>query len=76
MNKQKLWYAIDITTFQAWATRTGLPWPAIKVHLLDAMQKARTLWPEALAELPMHEEHKAILKAHWAKLHNDFKILC
>ncbi|ABX50641.1 HipA N-terminal domain protein [Shewanella baltica OS195] len=76
INKQKLWYAIDITTFQAWATRTGIPWPAIKVHLLDAMQKARTLWPEALAELPMHEVHKTILKAHWAKLHNDFKILC
>jgi serine/threonine-protein kinase HipA len=38
------------------------------------MAKAKELWPEALKTLPMDEAHKDGLRAHWAKLQNDFKI--
>jgi serine/threonine-protein kinase HipA len=38
------------------------------------MEKVRTLWPEALKDLPMDEDHKNILKAHWLKLQPDFRI--
>jgi serine/threonine-protein kinase HipA len=38
------------------------------------MKKARSLWPEALKNLPMNEQHKLKLKEHWGKLHGDFLI--
>lgn len=38
------------------------------------MEKARSLWPEALKNLPIDEEHKEKLKAHWHKLQTDFRI--
>jgi serine/threonine-protein kinase HipA len=38
------------------------------------MEKARTLWPEALKDLPMDEGHKEKLKAHWFKLQADFRV--
>jgi hypothetical protein len=46
----------------------------IKPHLDDTLNKARQLWPEALEALPMNNEHKEGLKAHWGKLQDDFKI--
>lgn len=51
-----------------------VPWRAIKPHLDDTLNKARELWPEALKTLPMAEQHKTGLKAHWGNLHHDFKI--
>ena len=38
------------------------------------MKKARSLWPEALKDLPMDEVHKASLKKHWKSLHTDFQL--
>ncbi|MEP3349932.1 MAG: hypothetical protein ABJN96_08255 [Marinomonas sp.] len=51
-----------------------IPWRAVKPHLEDAMTKARILWPNALNDLPMNEEHKQHLRAHWQMLHEDFRV--
>ncbi|ASJ70674.1 type II toxin-antitoxin system HipA family toxin [Granulosicoccus antarcticus] len=74
LNKTKEWYAANMVHFQAWAERSGIPWRAIKPHLNDALCKARELWPEALKLSPMVDEHKQVLRAHWRKLHEDFRI--
>jgi len=54
--------------------RIDVPWSAIKIHLLDAMERARELWPIMLDDLPMLDEHKAKLRQHWRLLNQDFKI--
>jgi len=74
LGKTKEWYEASYTNFQAWADRAGVPWRTIKPHIDDAMEKARSLWPKALKELPMNEEHKQKLKDHWSNLHEDFQI--
>ena len=74
LGKTKEWYVASITHFRSWADKSGIPWRAIKPHLDDMLNKARELWPEALETLPMNDEHKAGLKAHWGRLHEDFKI--
>lgn len=74
MAKNKNWYQANMTSFETWSNRVGLPWQAIKVHLIDMLEEARSAWPQLLAELPMHEAHKKILRAHWSKLHDDFRI--
>ena len=52
----------------------GIPWRAVKPHLDDTLDKARTLWPMAIRDLPMNEEHKLKLTEHWGRLHPDFRI--
>ncbi|MEL0583977.1 MAG: type II toxin-antitoxin system HipA family toxin [Candidatus Thiodiazotropha sp. (ex. Lucinoma kazani)] len=74
LGKTKKWYSATEENFQYWADRSGIPWRAIKPHIDDTMEKARTLWPEALKDLPMDKEHKDKLKDHWLKLHAYFKI--
>lgn len=74
LGKTKEWHDVTYANFEAWANRAGVPWRAIKPHLDDTMEKARTLWPQAIKELPMNDEHKNSLQAHWAKLQNDFRI--
>ena len=74
LGKTKEWYVASIAHFRSWADKSGIPWRAIKPHLDDMLNKARELWPEALETLPMNDEHKAGLKAHWGRLHEDFKI--
>ena len=49
--------------FERWAVKSGIPWRVIKPPVDDTMEKARTLWPEALKEMPMSEEHKKFLKS-------------
>lgn len=75
LGKQKKWHSISLEAFQTWSERTGVPWPAVKVHLLDALAAARDLWPWMLQDLPMHELHKEVLRSHWSKLSTDFKLL-
>ena len=60
--------------FEYWARKADIPWRAIRPNLLDTMEKARSLWPEALKDLPMDDEHKAGLTEHWLNLHPDFRI--
>ncbi|WP_062267811.1 type II toxin-antitoxin system HipA family toxin [Endozoicomonas arenosclerae] len=74
LGKTKNWYEVTHEHFQLWAERADIPWRVIKPHLDDVLDKARTLWPEKLKELPMLEEHKIKLKEHWTKLSKDFRI--
>lgn len=74
LGKTKEWYAVTYENFEAWAKRAGVPWRAIKPHLDDAMEKARSLWPGEIKDLPMNDEHKKRLQDHWANLHKDFRI--
>ena len=72
----KEWYGASYVNFEYWAKKSGIPWRAIKPHIDDAMESARSLWPEALKNLPMNESHKQKLSEHWRKLHRDFQIKC
>lgn len=74
LGKTKRWYNVDYGHFEAWAKKAGIPWRAIRPHLLDTMEKARALWPDALKDLPMEETHKASLLEHWDTLQPDFRI--
>ncbi|MCX4187028.1 type II toxin-antitoxin system HipA family toxin [Methylophaga sp. OBS4] len=74
LGKTKEWYKVSMAHFEYWATKAGIPWRAVKPHLDDVMETARASWPQALSGLPMDEDHKAKLSAHWTSLHEDFKI--
>jgi len=74
LGKTKEWHSVTMDNFKYWSEKSGVPWRAIKPHIDDTMEKTRTLWPDALKDLPMDENHKEKLKAHWLKLQTDFKI--
>jgi len=74
LGKNKEWFNVTIANFEAWAKKSGIPWRAIKPHLADTMERARSLWPGALENLPMDGEHKEKLKIHWQNLQEDFRI--
>ncbi|NRP95354.1 Serine/threonine-protein kinase HipA [Marinobacterium sp. xm-g-59] len=74
LGKTKDWYQVSYMNFQAWAEKSGIPWRAIKPHLADVMDRARSQWTPALKNLPMNEKHKAHLIEHWRSLHSDFRI--
>lgn len=74
LGKTKEWYTVTSEHFKTWTEKAGIPWRAIKPHLDDAMEKARSLWPKALKDLPMDDAQKKKLREHWIKLQNDFRI--
>ncbi len=74
LGKNKDWYKASFVNFEDWAARSNIPWRVIKPHLNDTIEKARSLWPEAIKNIPMNETHKKILKNHWEKLQKDFRI--
>lgn len=74
LGKNKDWYKASFDHFEAWAIKAKVPWRAIKPHLNDTLEKARSLWPQALKDLPMNKAHKKKLIEHWSKLHNDFRV--
>ncbi len=74
LGKNKRWYSATIEHFRNWSEKSGIPWRVIKPHLDDTLEKARTLWPSALQDLPMAADHKDILKTHWQALDSDFRI--
>lgn len=74
LDKTRKWLNVSKTKFRAWADKSNIPWRAIRPHLDDTMEKARSLWPDALKDLPMDEEHKEKLKAHWQNLRTEFQI--
>lgn len=74
LGKTKDWYAVSLANFQVWSEKSGTPWRAIKPHLEDVMDKARTQWHSAIKKLPMDEAHKQKLAVHWKNLHQDFKL--
>ncbi len=74
MGKTKNWYEVTFANFEAWAKRAGIPWRAVKPHLDDTMENARSLWPKKIIELPMNDRHKNRLRTHWTNLQKDFQI--
>ncbi len=74
MGKNKDWYKVIFDHFKIWAEKADLPWKAIKPQLTDTLDKARTLWPGALVDLPMDAAQQHLLKIHWQNLQSDFRI--
>lgn len=75
LGRTKDWYDVSLLNFQYWADRAAIPWRVIKPHLDDVMDKARTLWPEALKTMPMNDQHKERLRAYWSMLQDDFRVI-
>lgn len=73
--RNKNWYKVNYRHFEKLADKASIPWRVIRPHLDDTMARARTLWPNALQDLPMHDAHKAKLRDHWSALQNVFKIV-
>lgn len=71
--KEKNWNQLSLAHFEQWSNRIDVPWPAIRESLNKAIERSK-IWPELLKDLPMNEKHKNSLKAHWAKLHDDFRL--
>lgn len=74
LGKTQNWYEADLERFQSWAERADIPWRAIKPHLQDTLDKARSLWPQQLITLPMADAQKQMLLTHWSLLRPDFRI--
>ena len=74
LGKNKEWYKASMDHFELWAGKADIPWRAIKPHLFDTLDKARTLWQKELANLPMDDEHKQGLQEHWRNLDSDFRV--
>lgn len=70
----KQWFEITMKHFEQWADKAGVPWVAIRPHLIDVMNLARKNWPDMLQDLPMEAEQKVALKHHWQSLHTDFSV--
>jgi len=75
MAKTKAWREVGMKHFEAWAAQVGAPWKLIHLNLKATLERARTLWPKALAESPMPEYQQAILRQHWTAIHPDFRIM-
>ena len=74
LGKTKEWYDITYANFEVWAKRAGVPWRAIKPHLDDTLDKARSLWPKGLTDLPMNNAHREKLRVHWGQLQKELRI--
>ncbi len=74
MGRKKAWCDIDMNTFETWARRADIPWQAIKVHINDALELARSTWPELIKDLPMHGQHKAVLTKHMNNVTQAFRV--
>ncbi len=74
LGSTKAWYEVSYAHFEHWAKKSDVPWRAIRPHLDDAMDKARSLWPKALTTLPMNKFHQKKLIEHWGNLHRDFRL--
>lgn len=70
----KNWYDVSLEHFKGWALYGDIPWRLVLNNLKAVMQKARSLWPAALNDSAMAEQHKDVLRAHWKRLHPDFRI--
>lgn len=58
LGKTKDWYKVTLEHLKSWADRAEVPWRAIKLWLIDTLDKARALWPKAHANIPMEEKQK------------------
>ncbi len=71
---EKDWYVLNWQHFQQWALKSGVAWLVIETALNDTLQRARELWPAALNDLPMLDNHKAALRVHWQRLELAWRI--
>ncbi|WP_249673115.1 type II toxin-antitoxin system HipA family toxin [Pseudomonas abieticivorans] len=74
MAKTKNWYETSFEHFKKWAQYSDIPWRPVLYNLKATMEKVRALWPAALIDSEMPDDPKAILRAHWTRLHPDFQI--
>lgn len=74
MSQTRNWYEASFEHFKRWAEYGHIRWRLVFNNLTVALDKARTLWPEALDSSVMTENQKAVLRAHWKPLHPDFRI--
>ena len=74
MGNSKDWYKLEWQHFQHWAKKVGISWALIETSLHDTLERARTLWPAALQELPMLDAHKTALHAHWQRLNPAWRM--
>ena len=74
LGKNKDWYKVTFSHFKIWADKADIPWKAIKPQLDDTLDKARSLWPKSLDNLPADNTHKKQLRKHWRRLSADFRI--
>ncbi|WP_169735913.1 hypothetical protein [Thiothrix lacustris] len=51
-----------------------MAWPIIETALYDTLERARNLWPAAIADLPMQDAHKTVLRTHWQRLNLVWRI--
>ena len=73
LGRTREWYSVSMDDFEVWAKKADIPWKAIKPHLDDAVDNARTRWPDALEGMPMDGGHKKELVEHWSRLGPDFR---
>ncbi len=76
LSKTKDWYIIHLEHFKYLCTKANIPWKPMEITIHETLERARTLWPQALKRAPMSIEHKENLKHHWKNLHQDIKIIC
>ncbi len=72
--KNKYWYQTNLSHFEHLARNADVPWINLKQSLIETLERARNLWPDALKTLPFSEQHKEKLLNHWKQLHPDFQI--
>lgn len=74
LGNEKDWYTLGWRHFQQWANKSGVAWSVIETALQDTLERARDLWPDALANLPMQTMQQAALRAHWQRLNSAWRI--
>lgn len=74
MDRVKNWYEASFEHFKRWAEYGDIPWRPVLYNLRATIEKARSLWPHALENSEMAQSHKEVLRAHWKRLHPDFRI--
>lgn len=74
LGKQKQWYQTNLSHFEYWVSKVGVPWRAIEPHLQEVLTQARDEWKAALTTLPVSDEHQQVLLTHWQRLHKDFRL--
>lgn len=75
LGKIKLWRQTSMEDFKIFAKKADIPWKIVEQTLVNTLERAKSLWPEALKDLPMIDQHKDTLRQHWQQLHPDFQIL-
>lgn len=74
LGKIKGWYDVNLSHFERWAEKVGVPWRTLRPHIDDTLERARDLWPQALNDLPMATQHKEGLRCHWSNLQSSLRI--